>query len=117
MVNFVITKITPIAVANIGWKTFIILECFRFATGAFVFVSIPETKRLSLENIYVLFGTFGDAKYAEDFGVVLRDENGLKIERSERFRGPRAVGSGRLLHQTHKQGHEWIQPGIGSCAI
>ncbi|KAI7091445.1 general substrate transporter [Hortaea werneckii] len=54
--NFIITKITPEAVNNIGWKTFIMFGVFCFSNGVFVFLFIPETKQMTLEEIDMLFG-------------------------------------------------------------
>ncbi|KAH6648201.1 sugar transporter [Truncatella angustata] len=54
--NFVITKITPIAIASIGWKTFIMFAVFCFAMGLFVLLFVPETKQRTLEEIDIIFG-------------------------------------------------------------
>ncbi|KAI7307355.1 quinate permease [Hortaea werneckii] len=53
--NFIITKITPEAVNNIGWKTFIMFGVFCFSNGVYVFLFIPETKQMTLEEIDMLF--------------------------------------------------------------
>lgn len=53
--NFVITYITPAAISNIGWRTFIMFGVFCFAMGVWVFVFVRETKGRSLEEMDVLF--------------------------------------------------------------
>ncbi|KAI9647783.1 hypothetical protein NHQ30_004171 [Ciborinia camelliae] len=52
--NYVVSKETPIAVLNIGWKTWMIFGTFN--TAAFIFTwFLPETRGLSLEEMDVLF--------------------------------------------------------------
>jgi hypothetical protein len=52
--NYVVSKITPTAVLNIGWKTWMIFGTMNAV--AFIFVLfLPETKGLSLEEMDVLF--------------------------------------------------------------
>lgn len=53
--NFVITYITPAAISNIGWRTFIMFGVFCFAAGVWVFLFVRETKGRSLEEMDVLF--------------------------------------------------------------
>ena len=55
--NFVITKVTPSAINSIGWKTFLMFAIFCLAMAVFVWVFVPETKQLTLEEIA---GAFGD---------------------------------------------------------
>ncbi|KAF7540261.1 hypothetical protein G7054_g1430 [Neopestalotiopsis clavispora] len=54
--NFVVTKITPLAINSIGWRTFIMFAVFCLAMGIFVFLFVPETKQCTLEEIDVIFG-------------------------------------------------------------
>ncbi|PQE32836.1 Quinate permease protein [Rutstroemia sp. NJR-2017a WRK4] len=52
--NYVVSRETPIAVLNIGWKTWTIFGTFNAV--AFIFTwFLPETKGLSLEEMDVLF--------------------------------------------------------------
>lgn len=53
--NFVVTKFTPSAVANIGWRTFIMFGIFCVAMSVWVGIFIKETKGRSLEDMNVLF--------------------------------------------------------------
>ncbi|KAF2766127.1 quinate permease [Teratosphaeria nubilosa] len=75
--NFVITKVTPVAVANIGWRTFLMFGIFCLAMTTFVFFFVPETKQLKLEDIDLLFGTVDAAQRAADI------EHAIAVERKE----------------------------------
>lgn len=55
--NFVMSQITPHAVANIGWRTFLMFAIFNFANIAYVWFFIKETNGKSLEEMEVVFGT------------------------------------------------------------
>ncbi|KAF9891417.1 hypothetical protein FE257_004273 [Aspergillus nanangensis] len=55
LMNFVVSKITPIAVLNIGWKTWIMFATFNIA-GCIFALFIPDTKGVALEDMDVLFG-------------------------------------------------------------
>ncbi|KAI4593177.1 hypothetical protein KJ359_010101 [Pestalotiopsis sp. 9143b] len=54
--NFIVTKITPLAINSVGWRTFIMFAVFCLAMGIFVFLFVPETKQCTLEEIDVIFG-------------------------------------------------------------
>lgn len=48
-------KITPIAVANIGWRIFVVFAVLNAAFIPMVYCFYPETKGLELEDIPLLF--------------------------------------------------------------
>ncbi|KAJ5991428.1 hypothetical protein N7522_011635 [Penicillium canescens] len=52
---FIVVQVTPTAIDNIGWKTFIIFACFCFAWIPMVYFFFPETKGLELEDLDHLF--------------------------------------------------------------
>lgn len=54
--NFVVTKFTPSAISNIGWRTFIMFGAFCFAMGLWVCIFIKETKGKRLEDMDDIFG-------------------------------------------------------------
>ncbi|KAI0377364.1 general substrate transporter [Hypomontagnella monticulosa] len=58
--NFVVSKITPIALLNIGWKTWMIFAACNIA-GALLVSFLPETKDLTLEQMDVLFGAIDES--------------------------------------------------------
>ncbi|KAL4929839.1 sugar porter family MFS transporter [Aspergillus undulatus] len=53
--NFVVTKFTPSAISNIGWRTFIMFGVFCTAMGIWALICVKETKGRSLEDMDVLF--------------------------------------------------------------
>ena len=82
--NFVITRVTPVAIANIGYRTFIMFGVFCLAMGVFVLFFVPETKRLTLEEIDVLFGNVDAVTRAHDIEVALGAERKeLELEHRE----------------------------------
>jgi hypothetical protein len=48
--NFLVVMITPVAIANIGWQTYIIWAVLNFAFIFLVYFFYPETKGLTLEE-------------------------------------------------------------------
>jgi hypothetical protein len=54
--NFVFSQVTPHAVENLGWKTFVMFTVFNWALVVFVWFFIKETKGRSLEEMEELFG-------------------------------------------------------------
>ncbi|CAM1510939.1 Fc.00g084520.m01.CDS01 [Cosmosporella sp. VM-42] len=55
MAVFAVVKITPIAFANIQWRTFIIFAVLNAVFLPLVYCFFPETKGLELEDIPLLF--------------------------------------------------------------
>lgn len=49
--NFVFSQVTPHAVANLGWRTFLMFCIFNYALVVFVWFFIKETKGKSLEEM------------------------------------------------------------------
>ncbi|KAG7699352.1 hypothetical protein KL950_000791 [Ogataea haglerorum] len=56
---FAVVQITPKAINNIGWRTFIIFAILNFTWIPIVFCFYPETKGLELEDIDHLFDRGG----------------------------------------------------------
>ena len=59
MCVFTVVQITPIAIGNIGWHTFIIFACFNALWVPVVYAFFPETNQLELEDIDHLFDKGG----------------------------------------------------------
>ncbi|KAH7115921.1 hypothetical protein B0J11DRAFT_113492 [Dendryphion nanum] len=55
MFNFVVVMIAPIALHNIGYRTYIIFACTNFAIVPLIYFFYPETAYRSLEEVDVLF--------------------------------------------------------------
>ncbi|RDA84969.1 hypothetical protein CP532_3876 [Ophiocordyceps camponoti-leonardi (nom. inval.)] len=53
--NYMIVQMTPIAIDNIGWKTYIIFAVFNAIWVPVIFFCFPETKGLELEEVDRLF--------------------------------------------------------------
>lgn len=70
MSNFIVGQITPKMLEKIAYGTFIFFGALTFGGAVFVWLVVPETKRLTLEEMDVLFGSVGvaeaDAKRMRD---------------------------------------------------
>lgn len=53
--NTLIGQITPIALANIGWKFYIVFIIFDVTNALFFYLFLPETKGVTLEAMNDLF--------------------------------------------------------------
>lgn len=55
MFNFLVVMITPVAIANIGWRTYILWAVLNFVFIFIVYFFYPETKGLTLEETDKIF--------------------------------------------------------------
>ncbi|KAI5857415.1 putative hexose transport-related protein [Durotheca rogersii] len=62
MNNFIVGQVTPIMLNEIGYGTYILFGLLTFIGAAFVWFFVPETKRLTLEEMDVIFGSEGTAQ-------------------------------------------------------
>lgn len=77
-----IVQITPIAIQNIGWRTYIIFAVLNAAWVPVIFMFFPETKGMQLEDVDRLFA--GDALLAEQYEEKSPGENVTeKVKTSE----------------------------------
>ncbi|RMJ23693.1 Sugar and other transporter [Aspergillus sp. HF37] len=53
--NFILTRITPPALENIGWRTFLMFCIFNYALSLYAFFLIKETTGKSLEDMEHVF--------------------------------------------------------------
>lgn len=53
--TFMVAEITPVAISNIGWRTYIIFGVLNFAFLPIIYFLYPETKSKTLEQIDLLF--------------------------------------------------------------
>jgi hypothetical protein len=64
IINFAVVKIFPLAITNIGWRTYILFACFNASFVPVMYFFYPETKGRSLEDIDLLF----DKQHARELG-------------------------------------------------
>lgn len=57
--NTMIGQVTPIAIAAIGWRFYVIFVVCNLTSGLFFWAFLPETKGLNLEDMDDLFGNSG----------------------------------------------------------
>ncbi|KAI1874706.1 hypothetical protein JX265_004914 [Neoarthrinium moseri] len=55
--NFVFSQVTPYAINNIGWRTFLMFCIFNWSLVVYTWLFIKETKGKSLEEMEALFGS------------------------------------------------------------
>jgi hypothetical protein len=55
-----VVQITPPAISNIGWKTYIIFAVFNAAWIPVVYFFFPETKGMELEEVDKMFSKEDD---------------------------------------------------------
>lgn len=48
-------EITPVSIADIGWRTYVYFSVFNFLYLPLIYFCYPETRNLSLEHIDRLF--------------------------------------------------------------
>ena len=56
MNNFIVGQVTPDMLSGITYGTFLVFGVLTFMGAAFIWLYVPETKRLTLEEMDVLFG-------------------------------------------------------------
>ncbi|KAI1400257.1 general substrate transporter [Hypoxylon fuscum] len=62
MNNFIVGQVTPIMLNKIGYGTYILFGLLTFMGAGFIWFFVPETKRLTLEEMDVIFGSEGTAQ-------------------------------------------------------
>ncbi|KAL4940306.1 hypothetical protein BDV06DRAFT_230400 [Aspergillus oleicola] len=80
--NFVVTKFTPSAISNIGWRTFIMFGVFCAAMSLWALLCVKETKGRSLEDMDALFGGHIQQAAAKDVETVGAEQEGDKDARA-----------------------------------
>ncbi|KAJ9138390.1 Sugar transporter [Pleurostoma richardsiae] len=80
--NFVVSKITPTSVLNIGWKTWMIFGTLNIC-GCIFALLLPETKDLSLEQMDVLFGVVDENTRQHDIEMNLQAKGATSTSERE----------------------------------
>lgn len=77
MNNFIIGQITPDLLEKITYGTYILFGLLTFVGAAFIWFFVPETKRLSLEEMDIIFGSEGAAQKDQERMAEINQEIGL----------------------------------------
>ncbi|KAG5975975.1 hypothetical protein E4U55_007518 [Claviceps digitariae] len=72
ILNYLIVQITPIAIDNIGWKTYIIFAVLNAAWVPIIYFLFPETKGLELEDVDGLFAVYDNEGSGTGSGTSIR---------------------------------------------
>ncbi|KAH7312529.1 general substrate transporter [Stachybotrys elegans] len=62
MCNFIIGQVTPDMLQRITYGTYIFFGVLTYMGAAFIWLIVPETKRLTLEEMDIIFGSEGAAQ-------------------------------------------------------
>jgi hypothetical protein len=62
MNNFIVGQVTPNMLSAISYGTYIIFGLLTYLGAAFIWFYVPETKRLTLEEMDIIFGSEGTAQ-------------------------------------------------------
>ena len=56
MNNFIVGQVTPDMLTGMKWGTFVFFGLMTFVGAFFIWFFVPETKRLTLEEMDIIFG-------------------------------------------------------------
>lgn len=77
MNNFIVGQVTPSMLTGISYGTYIIFGLLTYLGAAFIWFYVPETKRLTLEEMDVIFGSPGTAQADQERIEEINREIGL----------------------------------------
>lgn len=77
MNNFIIGQITPDMLSSITYGTYILFGLVTTLGAAFIWFVVPETKRLTLEEMDTIFGSEGTALKDQERMADINRELGL----------------------------------------
>jgi hypothetical protein len=78
IVNFMVVEITPIGIASLGWRFYIIWTVFNFSFVPIVYFFYPETADRSLEDV--------DRFFQENHNVLIfRDADAISSKRPLKY--------------------------------
>jgi hypothetical protein len=77
MNNFIIGQITPELLENITYGTYILFGVVTTIGALFIWFFVPETKRLTLEEMDTIFGSEGTALKDQERMAEINHEIGL----------------------------------------
>ena len=77
MNNFIVGQVTPDMITHLKYGTFIFFGVMIFIGAAFIWFYVPETKRLTLEEMDLVFGSSGVAEADRERMAAINREIGL----------------------------------------
>ncbi|KAK1775542.1 general substrate transporter [Copromyces sp. CBS 386.78] len=77
MNNFIVGQVTPDMLSAIPYGTYIIFGVLTYLGAAFIWFFVPETKRLTLEEMDIIFGSEGTAQADNERMEEINAEIGL----------------------------------------
>ncbi|KAK0649004.1 putative hexose transport-related protein [Cercophora newfieldiana] len=77
MNNFIVGQVTPDMLKHITYGTYILFGLLTYMGAAFIWFFVPETKRLTLEEMDVIFGSEGTAQADFELMEQINNEIGL----------------------------------------
>jgi len=90
------SQVTPFAITNIGWRTFLMFAIFNYANVAYSWFFLRETAGRSLEEMDTVFSSRQTAREVEDArrkAVLEGDEaDAVGTKDVEAHRGAKATG-------------------------
>jgi len=109
MNNFIVGQVTPDMIEHITYGTYLIFGILTFLGAAFIWFIVPETKRLTLEEMDVVFGSPGAAQADHErmmeinreigLDAMLRGSNGGDgVERSSSLEKEKTLEKEKALH-------------------
>ncbi|KAL9095071.1 MAG: hypothetical protein Q9165_002673 [Trypethelium subeluteriae] len=102
--QFLIVEITPTALANIGYRFYIILACFNLCSTLIVYFCYPETKSWSLEELDFLFARkYGGITEAEIRTLDKKITQQVKTQMQEHGKDTTEIGLKENDGERHKE--------------
>lgn len=96
MNNFIVGQVTPDMITAMSYGTYILFGLITYGGAAFIWFYVPETKRLTLEEMDVIFGSEGTAQ--ADFERMEEINKEIGLDRILRGAGS-GSGSGEDVHE------------------
>jgi hypothetical protein len=98
MNNFIVGQVTPDMLSGISYGTYIVFGLLTYLGAAFIWFVVPETKRLTLEEMDVVFGSEGTAQSDYERMAEINREIGLDalLRDSDAVVGPEGEKNGSL---------------------
>jgi hypothetical protein len=105
MNNFIVGQVTPDMLTGMRYGTYIFFGLLTAGGALFVYLVVPETKALSLEEMDILFGSIGHAARDQEIMNEINREVGL-VELVEEGRRKSSVVAAPDEKRTSETAHE-----------